>query len=475
MKNILLALLSLFAIQIFAQIDIDVKIGDEFTYEPKFTKQLNESYDWVVFRNSKSEMVGFQWNPNGEIRCTTYKGNMTSNEMHRYIKNDVLDAVKNFIQMDDNLYYFKKEYSKQNNTLTADLIDIRTGQVKENNKSVFSTSECTAFGYTRAGEKLIVFYKYDKLIKNGNDKYAKVGVIVLDKNLKKLSSSEFISTRPDKDTRISRFVVDSKNNAYLINEVIEGKIKKYELDMVASNSTEAKTITLGTSLNQFAVQGLSLCEDKNGDIYLYGYTTGKFSDINYPIDLLLFKINPVTKTAKRITDKPLKPSLISNGTNQELTRFFIHELPPTSPKQIFFLENGSKLLVGSSGITGQENNSTMISYVDSSGNLVWTKNFLTYNLSRFPDNPFFFTKDGFYITYFSTAGKKTLDGVADNQLILAKVTYDGKQQDKVLMGNIDKMTNVLSTADGKTKIIEVCMGLNKENKSVNKFVTLTLK
>ena len=494
MKNILLALLNLLAIQIFAQNDVEVKIGKEFIYEAKYKYGDYESYDWLVFRNSKNEMVGFKSNDDGQILCTTYKSDMTANEMHMFHKNtgDIIHVMKNFVQLEDNLYYINAEDHKGSTTLTAEVIDIKTGQTKSDKKNIISlpnhiysytsSNMYNVYGfawpfsisYSNDRSKLIVYYKYKDLVKNNNDKYAKMGVVILDKNLKTLASSEFLSTHPDKASSIVSFCLDSKNNAYLLNDVSEGKTKNYVLDMVAPNSTEAKAITLGECGDHFGMQGLNLSEDKKGDMYIYGYTAGIFSTTYWPNNIQLYKINTMAGTAKKITDAPVKTSLIKNGSQGDLNRL-VSQLPDTRPKQIIFLEDGSKLLIGSSIRLKRESNTTLISYINASGKLMWTKNFMTYSLFRFPDNPFFFTKDGFYLTYFSTGGKGRLDGIADNQFILTKVTYDGEQQDQVLMDNIDKMTNVLSSPDGKTMIVEVCLGLNEEKKSVNKFVTLTLK
>ena len=484
MKNVLLALLTLSAIQIFAQNDIDVKIGKEFIYEPKFKYGDYETYDWRVYRNSKNEMVGFKSNDDGQILCTTYKSDMTANEMHMFHKTtgDIINVMKDFVQLEDNLYYFTKENSKGNATLLAEVIDMKSGLPKADKKNILSipysnsqSSYATLYmstvidqwpfyiNYSSDRTKLIVFYKCKDLVKNNGDKYAKWGVMVLDKNLKTLASSEFLSTHPDKASSIVGFCLDSKNNAYLLNEISEGKTKNYELDMIVPNGTEAKAISLGECGDHFGMQGLNLSEDKNGDIYIYGYTAGIFSTTCWPNNIQLYKINIKAGTAKKIADAPVKPSLIKNGSQEDLNRL-VSQLPETRPKQIIFLEDGSKLLIGSSIRLHRESNTTLISYINASGKLIWTKNFMTYSLFRFPDNPFFFTKDGFYLTYCPTG-----------QLILTKVTYDGEQEDNVLMDNIDKMTNVLCSPDGTTKIIEICLGLNNEKKSVNKFVTLTLK
>ena len=481
MKNILLALLNLLAIQTFAQNDIDVKIGKEYIYEPKFKYGDYETYDWLVFRNSKNEMVGFKNSNDGGILCTTYKSDLTANETHIFDKKAITDNLRDFIQVGDNLYRINAEDHKGSTTLTAEMIDMKTGQTKSDKKSIislpnhiYSYSSSNMYNmyalawpfsisYSNDRSKLIVYYKYKDLVKNNNDKYAKMGVVVLDKNLKTLASSEFLSTYPDKASTIVSFCLDSKNNAYLLNEVSEGKTKNYELDMIVPNGTEAKAISLGECGDHFGMLGLNLSEDKNGDIYIYGYTAGIFSTTYWPNNIQMYKINTKAGTAKKITDAPVKPSLIKNGSQEDLNRL-VSQLPETRPKQIIFLEDGSKLLIGSSIRLKRESNTTLISYINASGKLIWTKNFMTYSLFRFPDNPFFFTKDGFYLTYCPTG-----------QLILAKVTYDGEQEDNVLMDNIDKMTNVLCSPDGTTKIIEICLGLNNEKKSVNKFVTLTLK
>ena len=76
--------------------------------------------------------------------------------------------------------------------------------------------------------------------------------------------------------------------------------------------------------------------------------------------------------------------------------------------------------------------------------------------------------DGIYVLFDITDDtQKTKDRVPRN-IILSKISFDGKQTDKIILKGVDKIINLMLSANGKTLIAEIAYGyiVNKEKNDI---------
>lgn len=225
------------------------------------------------------------------------------------------------------------------------------------------------------------------------------------------------------------------------------------------------------------MEKISIAENKNGNIYAYGYTNANTAGVMnaIPLNLKLYKIDIAKSISKQIIDAPLdfrksyldeylKSNKIYGSLDPNTTYYKLYA------QEIIIREDGSMILIGAghfgseSGATPSFDQGFIASYVDASGKLIWTRNifndYCTVNRYR----PILLGSDGMYIVSPVTDYKqKTKDGVLKN-IILSKISFDGKQTDKVILMGFDKIINLMISEDCKTLTADVAYGytINKE-------------
>jgi len=140
------------------------------------------------------------------------------------------------------------------------------------------------------------------------------------------------------------------------------------------------------------------------------------------------------------------------------------------PQEIICREDGSMILIGSSywGHVAYSSDfyeyGFIASYIDASGKLIWTKNIFNKYTTKDQYRPFLVGNDCIYVlSDIPDYTQKTKDRVPRN-IILSKISFDGKQTDKIILKGVDKIINLMLPASGKTLIAEVAYGytINKE-------------
>ena len=512
MKNILLALLSLLAIQIFAQIDgVDVKISKPMQYESLDQKpwhtfptpdgkllvitDLNEGFSSTVVDLNGKELA-----PKKEYKTVFKDQNFDYGSTYE----------KRYIQIEDKLYAFGRENSKSEAAILALPID-KTGKPQSESKKIlfFPPRETTTtlgtphsppsdvelngirditwytMNYSSDRKKIVVFHRYRDLEKGDDGRHAKIAIAIFDKNLNKVASSEFLSPHLEKDTKFFSFTSDSKNNTYILSEINENKTKKYELDLIAPNSTEVKKIILEDNIQDHLIK-ICVAENNKGEIYIYGYSnswsfvTGKSAK-----NLKLYKIDIKNGTSKQIIDVPLN---FKETFGKDAPKRGYYDV--LYAQDVICREDGSMILVGAGRVDYGLNISNELgftaSYIDAFGKLIWTKNIFNFYLTIDKYRPVLVGNDGIYIISPIADDIQNVKDQILSHITLSKISFDGKQTDKIILKSVDKITTLMLSEDGKTLIADVAYGYTKNKEQpkgspyeidtiTDQIITVTLK
>lgn len=192
MKNILLALLNLFAIQIFAQIDgVDVKISPKFQYE-----YIDLGNTWKTFLTPDNNLLAItDFDPGFSSTVIDLNGkDIVSKKEYNTVFKDQNFVYggghynREYIQIADKLYAFGSKTNKPNEDLIALPVNMKTGKPNGETKTVISLrSDAKAsdthismfnssivhaidiaqhyINYSSDRSKLVVMYEYKALVK----------------------------------------------------------------------------------------------------------------------------------------------------------------------------------------------------------------------------------------------------------------------------------------------------------------------
>jgi len=278
-----------------------------FAQSNKFTFKLGEEYEIP----KRSEDLGFYGTQSaGIVNLFLKKDKLTifsfnpQNITQTGEKEIELDVTGNYnnegiVNFGNNFFWLHSDWDKsaKEEAVYYDKIDVKTGQITEANKTLFTSSKIAgeymgggmwgawgggyktgnkySFNTDAENTRLLISYRLYPEEKNDKKNYDRIGVYVFDQDLKKVWNSEFSMPYTEAIMDNLDFTVDSKGNCYMLAKVYENEKRKekdketgkpgYHFE-VFKFTTEKKMIQYQVSLDDYFIREASLIENSLHDI-----------------------------------------------------------------------------------------------------------------------------------------------------------------------------------------------------------------
>lgn len=493
-KLLFLCLLSATSVRLLAQFDnVNITTGPVYDCPEAINRGVQIPGNSYI--GADGSVLDLLLGPVGGYGMAVSAGTLTRGSSSNFFKKFPESHYKDnaIVQIEDKVYWLTRSVEKKVNRIIAYELDTKTGQCSSEGKVLAESDDDMEFGSARGrggsrtdvmgnnsfgvgycmDEKHVVLHYqlYEPVLKD-KMKYKRLFFVILDSKLNKLVSREAEAPYAEHMlTKRGQYTADSKGNIYFLSESRAKTGVKYEVSCLRPDATSFQQLKLSIEPDHELFR-ITMAEDSKGDIYAAAYTRRRLSSKQYS-NMYLYKIDLAAGKATQIVQVPVpfydqSEHLIDSMGLKGSKRFPYMLASEFRAQQILFTPDGDRIIIGSGfeyypGIPTANGNPTYygmdihftVAYVSVAGEVKWMK--LVKQQNNDPIN-FIAASDGLYLLYSAkhdpsrywdaeiNAGVNIPLSSISRDIILSKITYDGKQMDKILA--LDKEMVTLTSAKG---------------------------
>lgn len=356
---------------------------------------------------------------------------------------------------------FASVVEKKGFSLVATELDPTTGGLKGEPKTIMTSDYTPSLDNERAyffglapsldEKKLIVRFTYHDRVKLGGKKYSKEAYLVLDKTLAKESEGSILIDEI-KGRFMFDWAYDSKKNFYIVEQQEGGTNKIWRWK--AAEEAKPTFIDIKSEKTE-PITDLVLGENPGGDVEAFAFSQGPGAFAAPPQHINTYKISPGADVASK-KSSALKYTPQSDKTMEALKDYCKKLKPSTKDTiklkatKVIYLDNGDKILIGGMHVGYGIEHGDLINMVSASGEVKWTVPILNESLS-YHDYNCMASKEGVYVmskVYSDGVDpfsyKTTVNG-GKYDLVLTKISFDGKEETKKLVTEQDAIQTITSS------------------------------
>ncbi len=486
MKTIHTIFFALFSFSAFAQFS-DVDIRSSGPYELGWNESWTKTQMYIA---SEDAALWVTPQPSGflDVTCNPKKGIPVNRNVSLQKAFDEFKSPARVEQIDDKLFVFASVVEKKGFSLIATELDLTTGGLKGEPKTI-ATSDYTPsldnerayfYGFSPSldEKKLIVRFTYHDKVKIAGKKYTKEAYMVLDKTLAKESEGSILV-----EERIDRFMFDwaydSKKNFYVVEQKVGGTNTVWRWK--AAEEAKPTLIDIKSETTE-PITDLVLGENAAGDVEALAFSQGPGAFDAVPQHINTYKISSGADVASK-KSSALKYTPQSNKTMEDLKDYCKKlKMSPTKDPiklkayKVIYLDNGDKILIGRINLGLGIEHGDVINMVSASGEVKWTVPILNESLT-YHDYNCMVSKEGVYVmskVYSDGVDpfsyKTTVKG-AKYDLVLTKISFDGKEETKKLVTEQD----AIQTITGRDKALIGTTFIDKGKTRTRQMVSVLAK